>query len=67
MKGRMMRMAERNEETMEEPSSDQLSLERTILSHERTLMSWVRTNSFSWSCKIALLFKASSDHAFSRY
>jgi putative membrane protein len=43
MKGRMMRMAERNEETMEEPSSDQLSLERTILSHERTLMSWVRT------------------------
>ena len=43
MKGRMIRMAERNEETIKEPSSIQLALERTILSHERTLMSWVRT------------------------
>jgi putative membrane protein len=39
----MIQMAERNEETIEEPSSTQLSLERTILSHERTLMFWVRT------------------------
>ena len=43
MKGRMTRMAERNEEIMEEPTSTQLALERTILSHERTLMAWVRT------------------------
>jgi putative membrane protein len=39
----MIRMAERNEETINEPSSNQLALERTILAHERTLMSWVRT------------------------
>ena len=43
-KGRMIRMAESNEETVKELSSTQLSLERTILSHERTLMSWVRTS-----------------------
>ena len=36
-------MAEIDEETTKEPSSIQLALERTSLSHERTLMSWVRT------------------------
>ncbi len=36
-------MAEIDEETMEEPSSTQLALERTNLAHERTLMSWIRT------------------------
>ena len=39
----MIRMAEIDEETTKEPSSIQLALERTSLSHERTLMSWVRT------------------------
>src|SRR5208283_5771443 len=43
MKGRMIRMAERDEETIKEPSNNQLALERTNLAHERTLMSWVRT------------------------
>jgi putative membrane protein len=43
MKGRMIRMAEIDEETTKEPSSIQLALERTNLSHEQTLMSWVRT------------------------
>ncbi len=37
-------MAERDEETIKEPSSTQLALERTSLAHERTLMSWVRTS-----------------------
>ncbi|MDR3554533.1 MAG: DUF202 domain-containing protein [Syntrophobacteraceae bacterium] len=44
MKGRIVRMAERNKETIKEPSSNQLALERTILAHERTLMGWVRTS-----------------------
>ena len=43
MKGRMTRMAEHNEESMEEFSSNQLALDRTILSHQRTLMAWIRT------------------------
>ena len=43
MKGRMVRMAKRNAETIKEPSSNQLAMERTILAHERTLMGWVRT------------------------
>ncbi len=37
-------MTERNEETIKEPSSNQLAVERTILAHERTLMGWVRTS-----------------------
>ena len=37
-------MAERTEETIKEPSSNQLALERTVLSHERTLMGWIRTS-----------------------
>ena len=37
-------MAESNEETIKEPSSNQLALERTILAHERTLMGWVKTS-----------------------
>ena len=40
----MIRMAEPTEETIKEPSSNQLALERTILSHERTLMGWIRTS-----------------------
>jgi putative membrane protein len=36
-------MAERDEETIKEPSSNQLALERTMLAHERTLMGWIRT------------------------
>jgi putative membrane protein len=36
-------MAERNEETLKGPSSNQLALDRTNLAHERTLMSWIRT------------------------
>jgi len=43
MKGRMTWMAERNEETLKGPSSNQLALDRTNLAHERTLMSWIRT------------------------
>ena len=37
-------MAQRNVETIKEPSSNQLALERTILAHDRTLMGWVRTS-----------------------
>jgi putative membrane protein len=37
-------MAEPGEETIKEPSSNQLALERTSLAHERTLMGWVRTS-----------------------
>ncbi len=37
-------MVESTEETIKEPSSNQLSLERTVLSHERTLMGWIRTS-----------------------
>ena len=44
MKGRLVRMAERIAETLEEPNNSQLALERTILAHERTLMGWVRTS-----------------------
>ncbi len=36
-------MAEIDKETIEEPSSTQLAMERTNLAHERTLMSWIRT------------------------
>lgn len=39
-----MRMVERNQETIKEPSGNQLALERTVLAHERTLMGWVRTS-----------------------
>lgn len=44
MKGRKVRMAEPNTETIKESSSNKLALERTILPHERTLMGWVRTS-----------------------
>jgi len=37
-------MAERNEETLIEPSNTELAMQRTILAHERTLMGWVRTS-----------------------
>jgi putative membrane protein len=40
----MIPMAGRNEETITEPSSNQLAMERTCLAHERTLMGWVRTS-----------------------
>ncbi len=40
----MIQMAEPAEETRKEPSSNQLALERTVLSHERTLMGWIRTS-----------------------
>jgi putative membrane protein len=36
-------MAERDKDTINWPSSNQLAFERTSLSHERTLMAWVRT------------------------
>lgn len=36
-------MAENNKEIIKGPSSDRLALERTVLSHDRTLMSWIRT------------------------
>ncbi|MDR3557688.1 MAG: DUF202 domain-containing protein [Syntrophobacteraceae bacterium] len=59
-------MTESNEETIKEPSSNQLALERTILAHERTLMGWVRTSTslitfgftlykfFSWNWRLNL-------------